>query len=114
MTQADPVCGMPVAEDQAVRLERDAERLWFCSEFCRQQFLRHPRAYGADPKGALQLVDFPSRRVAYFSMEVALSNDMPSWVRIMRQCIALNASFFNSHRMVRQYAAHAYLLEHAS
>jgi starch phosphorylase len=27
----------------------------------------------------------------------------------MRHSIAINASFFNTHRMVQQYAAHAYL-----
>jgi glycogen phosphorylase len=31
------------------------------------------------------------------------------WIAIMRQCIALNASFFNSHRMVQQYVTNAYL-----
>ena len=71
---------MPVAEDGAVVLERCTERLWFCSEFCKQQFLRHPHAYEAalvqpPPKS----VDWPSRRVAYFSMEVALSNDIPTY-----------------------------------
>ena len=40
--------------------------------------------------------------------------DRDGWVRVMRQCIALNASFFNTHRMVRQYVAHAYLLEQES
>jgi starch phosphorylase len=34
-----------------------------------------------------------------------------AWVRIMRQCIALNGSFFNTHRMVRQYVLHAYSLD---
>ena len=34
-----------------------------------------------------------------------------AWIRIMRHCIALNASFFNTHRMVRQYMLHAYSLE---
>jgi YHS domain-containing protein len=99
MPHVDPVCGMPVAEEQAVRLEHETERLWFCSEFCRQQFLRHARAYEAEPRGAPQPVDFPSRRVAYLSMEVALSNDMPTWIRVMRRCIALSASFFNTHRV---------------
>jgi starch phosphorylase len=33
-----------------------------------------------------------------------------AWVRVMQQSIALNASFFNTHRMVRQYCAHAYAL----
>jgi glycogen phosphorylase len=79
MTHRDPVCGMPVAEGQAVRLEHEGERLWFCSEFCRQQFLRHPRAYVAELPRAPQAVHWPARRVAYFSMEVALSNDIPTY-----------------------------------
>ena len=36
--------------------------------------------------------------------------DREAWVRVMRQCIALNGSFFNTHRMVRQYTLHAYSL----
>ena len=71
---------MPVAEDGAVVLQHGTARLWFCSEFCRQQFLRHPRAYEAAPvQPPPTAVDWPSRRVAYFSMEVALSNDMPTY-----------------------------------
>ena len=35
-------------------------------------------------------------------------DDRDAWIRIMRQCIALNASFFNTDRMVRQYLLHAY------
>jgi starch phosphorylase len=31
------------------------------------------------------------------------------WKRLMRNAIALNASFFNTHRMVQQYALKAYL-----
>ncbi len=30
------------------------------------------------------------------------------WIRLMRQCIALNASYFNAHRMAQQYLALAY------
>ncbi len=33
----------------------------------------------------------------------------PGWIDVMRQAIALNASFFNTHRMVQQYATSAYL-----
>jgi starch phosphorylase len=33
------------------------------------------------------------------------------WIHVMRQCIALNGSFFNTHRMVRQYVLHAYSLD---
>jgi glycogen phosphorylase len=36
-------------------------------------------------------------------------NNREEWVAVMRQAIAFNASFFNTHRMVRQYAASAYL-----
>jgi starch phosphorylase len=32
----------------------------------------------------------------------------PGWVDVMKRCIALNASFFNTHRMVQQYASTAY------
>ncbi len=31
------------------------------------------------------------------------------WIDMMRQSIAFNASFFNTHRMVQQYAANAYV-----
>lgn len=36
--------------------------------------------------------------------------DREGWVTVMRNAIALNASFFNTHRMVRQYVQHAYAL----
>jgi starch phosphorylase len=35
--------------------------------------------------------------------------DRERWTDVMRQTIAFNASFFNTHRMVQQYAAHAYM-----
>ena len=31
------------------------------------------------------------------------------WVRVMQGAIAKNASFFNSHRMMRRYATEAYV-----
>jgi starch phosphorylase len=34
-----------------------------------------------------------------------------AWIRVMQQSIALNASFFNTHRMASQYLRHAYALE---
>jgi len=34
----------------------------------------------------------------------------PDWRRVMRNTIAFNASFFNTHRMVQQYVLNAYLL----
>ena len=32
-----------------------------------------------------------------------------NWVRVMKGAIAKNASYFNSHRMMRRYATEAYL-----
>lgn len=37
-------------------------------------------------------------------------DDRAGWMKLMRNCIAFNASFFNTHRMVQQYALHAYLI----
>ncbi len=36
-------------------------------------------------------------------------NDRAAWIDIMKRSIAFNASFFNTHRMVEQYAANAYV-----
>jgi len=73
----DPVCGMPVA-DGAVH-ELDGRRFAFCSEFCRQQFVRHPGAYESSARPILRDVDFAQRRVAYFTMEVALASEIPTY-----------------------------------
>ncbi len=35
----DPVCGMNVAPSTAVHAERDGERYYFCSDYCRRAFL---------------------------------------------------------------------------
>jgi glycogen phosphorylase len=34
----------------------------------------------------------------------------PRWISVMQHAVALNASFFNTHRMVQQYLANAYLV----
>jgi glycogen phosphorylase len=79
MIERDPVCGMPSIEGRGTLLERAGERLWFCSEFCRQEFLKHPRTYGAEPDHELPAVDMAKRRIAYFTMEVALKNEIPTY-----------------------------------
>jgi starch phosphorylase len=35
--------------------------------------------------------------------------DRPAWIAIMKAAISKNASFFNSHRMMRRYATEAYI-----
>jgi starch phosphorylase len=39
----------------------------------------------------------------------AFYGDRPRWTEIMRHCIAINASFFNTYRMAQQYIVNAYL-----
>lgn len=36
-------------------------------------------------------------------------DDRPGWIKVMKGAISINASFFNSHRMMRRYATEAYL-----
>lgn len=79
MTTIDPVCGMPVADLDRVVLDHEGERLQFCSEFCKEQFRRHPGAYTTLATTITQDVDWASRRVAYFSMEIALANEIPTY-----------------------------------
>jgi len=37
-------------------------------------------------------------------------HDRDNWIRTMRSCIAINASFFNTNRMVQQYVVNAYFV----
>jgi starch phosphorylase len=37
------------------------------------------------------------------------SNDRSNWVKVMKGAISKNASYFNSHRMMRRYATEAYI-----
>ena len=41
----DPICGMTVDEATALRAERDGQTYYFCSEHCRDDFLKKPSRY---------------------------------------------------------------------
>jgi len=45
----------------------------------------------------------------YYSNNIEHSNDANGWIKIMKTAISKNASYFNSHRMMRRYATEAYL-----
>src|SRR5512147_2791618 len=54
---ADPVCGMAVEREHAVRAERDGEAYFFCSRGCREEFFGGLRAAdGANGSGLTGLV----------------------------------------------------------
>ena len=38
----DPICGMTVDESTSLRVERDGQTFYFCSEHCRKKFLAQP------------------------------------------------------------------------
>lgn len=57
--------------------------------------------------------DVPDSADLYRKLEAAILplyyGDQGAWTSIMQHAIALNGSFFNTHRMVQQYVTHAYL-----
>ena len=43
----DPICGMTVDEENALHLEKNGKRFYFCGENCRKQFMS--KAIGIEP-----------------------------------------------------------------
>jgi glycogen phosphorylase len=78
-TFRDPVCGMMVREGEGFSVAYQGEKYHFCSEFCQRSFQAKPEKYRPRPhvEGAVD-VD-TSRRIAYFSMEVAVDSRMPNY-----------------------------------
>src|SRR5574338_1310319 len=70
----DPVCGMPV-ETATARVTDPESGEVFCSEYCRETFLW--RQASAPPW--TKVVSEASRRIAYFSMEMALDERLPTY-----------------------------------
>jgi starch phosphorylase len=60
-----------------------------------------------------ECVDEDDARSLYDKLEQEILpmfyGDREGWNLVMRRAIAINASFFNTHRMVQQYVVHAYL-----
>lgn len=79
MTSTDPVCGMPVPEDRGQSLEYSGRTLRFCTVFCKEQFVRRPHAYTETFPTAVHAVGWNERQIAYFSMEMALENAVPTY-----------------------------------
>ena len=74
----DPVCGMSVFREQAPFTTYGDRMFYFCSELCQRSFL-------ADPERYLKAMEQPetvssfTRRMAYFTMEVALDPTVPTY-----------------------------------
>jgi starch phosphorylase len=69
-------------------------------------------AIGPEKTAQQESDDEIDRRDLYDKLEKLILpkyyRDRDNWIRTMRSCIAINASFFNTNRMVQQYVVNAY------
>ena len=75
----DPVCGMTVSAETSFVVSYQGRSFYLCSDLCKRTFLASPEKYAgvlASPDaGGSETV----RRIAYFSMEVAVDSRMPTY-----------------------------------
>lgn len=71
-THRDPVCGMIVLVDGGLSGSFESQTIYFCSEYCRNKFKEHPKRYLAAMTAPAYDEAKENRRIAYFSMEVAV------------------------------------------
>lgn len=74
----DPVCGMTISTDQGLTQTYHGHTVHFCSNLCQRSFLADPDRYLGSTE-SLGPVDPSSRRIAYFSMEVAIDPGIPTY-----------------------------------
>ncbi len=75
----DPVCGMIVPAAGAVSVIHNSSTFYFCSQFCKDRFLQTPDVYWDRYRSRASQEEKESRRIAYFSMEVAVAPGMPTY-----------------------------------
>jgi len=78
-TFKDPVCGMMVRQGEGFAVVHEGHEYHFCSELCQTAFKAEPARYVvrliAETRAGADL----TRRIAYFSMEVAVDSKMPTY-----------------------------------
>ena len=75
----DPVCGMIVLPEKGFTFFYGGYEIYFCSEYCRKKFEQQPEPHLATFLAPGYDEAKENRRVAYFSMEAALSQMMPTY-----------------------------------
>jgi starch phosphorylase len=75
----DPVCGMTVLPERGLRASYRDRTVYFCSEYCRDKFLERPESYFAELIVSGYDKAKEHRRIAYFSMEVAVASSIPTY-----------------------------------
>ena len=78
-TMKDPVCGMSVQPERGLTALYHDHTINFCSEYCRNKFLAQPERYFVGLLAASYEEAKEHRRMAYFSMEVAVGASMPTY-----------------------------------
>lgn len=75
----DPVCGMTVLSERGLTTLYQERQIYFCSEYCRNRFLERPERYVGALISQAQDDAKQNRRIAYFSLEVAVVQSMPTY-----------------------------------
>ena len=75
----DPVCGMMVRPESGLSVAFEGQSVPFCSEYCRDKFQLNPRHYLASVVTPGEEEAPEQRRIAYFSMEVAVDSELPTY-----------------------------------
>ena len=75
----DPVCGMTVSREGGLAVSYQDHLFYFCSELCKRSFLESPERYVGAAATLGVSGQETTRRIAYFSMEVAVDSRMPTY-----------------------------------
>ncbi|GMR22194.1 MAG: alpha-glucan family phosphorylase [Acidobacteriota bacterium] len=75
----DPVCGMSVLAKRALIEHRGGEPVYFCSAYCRDRFIDRPDKFSPRRIRETSKDQLSQRKIAYFSMEVALGPGMGTY-----------------------------------
>jgi starch phosphorylase len=75
----DPVCGMTVRIDTNFTVSYKGQTYYFCSDLCQRKFTADPGKYVEHRGGIVSVLGEVPRRIAYFSMEVAVDPRIPTY-----------------------------------
>lgn len=75
----DPVCGMMVLIEEGHPAVHHGTTYYLCSDLCRRMFLAAPEKYSGRTTGVSPGQTDIVRRIAYFSMEVAVDRRIPTY-----------------------------------
>jgi starch phosphorylase len=111
---------MIVLPGTGISLLLEGESVLFCSEYCRKKFQQNPKRYLAAVVASRVDETKEHRRVAYFSMELALDGEIPSYSGglgvlagdMLRSCADLNVPVIGVSMLWRKGCFEQVLDEH--